>query len=235
MTLISIDTATSACSAALTVGGMPIATRLNTADGNHAGLLPTYVNELLQEAAARSLRVEAIVLSEGPGSYTGLRIATATAKGLCYGLEIPLIVIPTTLLLAAACAGKAIEGSKSEVESWLCPMIDARRMEVYTALYDMNLKAQTDIHALVVDSDSFAAMLSDRPIVFFGDGAMKCQSVIHSPNAHFVDGIVPDAQYLGLLAENGFGRKLEGKEIAYYEPYYLKEFVAAPAHVKGLV
>lgn len=232
MTLLTIDTATSVCSAALTVGGVPVATRKSTGDGNHAGLLPVYVDELLREAAARSLRVEAIVLSEGPGSYTGLRIGTATAKGLCYGMDIPLIAIPTTLVLTASYAAQT---KSTDPEAWLCPMIDARRMEVYTAAYNTDLQAQSDIHAVVVDAESFADTLAVRPMVFFGDGAMKCQSVITAPNARFVEGIVPDAQYMGLLAENGFGRKIEGKEIAYYEPFYLKEFVAAPSHVKGLL
>lgn len=231
MTLLSIDTSTRACSVALTIGGVPVATHLDRTDGNHARLLPVFIEQLLKEAAQRGLQPEAVVLSEGPGSYTGLRIATSTAKGLCYGMQIPLITLPTPLVLAASFAATQEVTNPCAV---LCPMIDARRMEVYTAQYDANLCARSEVEAKVIDSGSFADLLTEHEMYFFGDGAMKCAETISSEHAHFIDGIVPDAQHMGLLVENGMGRRIEGTEIAYYDPMYLKEFVAAPSHVKGL-
>lgn len=231
MTLLTIDTSTRACSAALTIGGIPVASRLSREEGNHAALLPVYIDELLGEMRSRNLQLDAVVISEGPGSYTGLRIATSTAKGLCYGMRIPLIALPTPLVL---CAAFAATHPHLEDDALLRPMTDARRMEVYTALYDTSLKPLTQIEALVVDAEPQSPVPGTHPTYYFGDGAMKCAQVITTDHSHFVDGIVPDAQYMGMLAENGMGTRIEGTEIAYYDPMYLKEFVAAPSHVKGL-
>lgn len=229
MTLLSIDSSTSVCSAALTIGGEPVATRIMHNCSSHAGQLPLYVEELLAELKSKGLKPDGVVLSEGPGSYTGLRIAASLAKGLCYGMDIPLITLPTPLVLSASYAATHKVGNE-----WLCPMTDARRMEVYSAVYDENLQEQQAIAAVVVDENSYADVLEKHPIVFFGDGAMKCATTIQHANARFVADVVPEAQYMGLLAENGFGKRIEGKDIAYYDPFYLKEFVAAPSHVKGL-
>lgn len=229
MTLLAIETSGPVCSAALLVGGIPSATRIETGGANHARVLPRFVEELLSEARTRSLTVEGIALSEGPGSYTGLRIGTSMAKGLCYGQDIPLIAIPTPLVLCAALAAHG----QTEADL-LCPMTDARRMEVYTALYTPDLQEVAPIHAQVINEDAFADELAAKRVLFFGDGADKCKSILRSPNALFADGIIPEAQYMGVLAEAGFGRTITGKEIAYYDPFYLKDFVAAPSHVKGL-
>lgn len=229
MVILSLESSTQVCSAAVTVGGVPIVTRISRDGGNHAKLLPVFVDELLAELRERGLRLDAVALSEGPGSYTGLRIGTSLAKGLCYGMQIPLFALPTPLVLCGAYAG---QGGKSD---WLCPMIDARRMEVYTALYDSNLAEKSPIEAKIIDENAYEEALAGHKITFFGDGAAKCEAVIQHPNAHFVADIVPDAQYMGLLVENGLGKRIDGKEIAYYDPMYLKEFVAAQSHVKGLV
>lgn len=239
MVILSLESSTQVCSAAVTVGGVPIATRISRDGGNHAKLLPVFVDELLAELRERGLRLEAVALSEGPGSYTGLRIGTSLAKGLCYGMQIPLFALPTPLVLCGAYAGLVGTSSASNTSDasgadWLCPMIDARRMEVYTALYDSNLAEKSPIEAKIIDTNSYEEALSKHKITFFGDGAAKCEAVIQHPNAHFVADIVPDAQYMGLLVENGLGKRIEGKEIAYYDPMYLKEFVAAQSHVKGL-
>ncbi len=232
MTILSIETSTEVCSAALTIGGVPVATFCNREGSNHAALLPTYIQSLLATAKEQGLTIEAVALSAGPGSYTGLRIGTSTAKGLCFGLDIPLIPLDTTEVLAATFAAQAHQ--PVEDNAALCPMIDARRMEVYTALYDTNLSAILPVAAKIIDTESFATHLQQRPIYFFGNGADKCQPVITSPNAHFVSGIVPEAQYMGILAEQTHRRQIAGSELAYFDPLYVKEFVAAPSHVKGL-
>lgn len=230
MTILALESSTNVCSAAVTVGGMPIATRISRDGGNHSKLLPVFVDELLAEIRAKGLMLEAVALSEGPGSYTGLRIGTSLAKGLCYGCDIPLYSISTPQVLCAAAAAQF----PIDTDEILCPMIDARRMEVYTGAYNAQLLNVRAIEAKIIDENSFADILSNQKMVFFGDGAAKCASVIKYANARFIDGIVPDAQYMGLLVENGLGRLVEGKDIAYYDPMYLKEFVAAPSHVKGL-
>ena len=226
MIIIGIETSTRVCSAALMKDGQTLRQEISLDSGNHAGLLPVYIETLLAYAHENNLHIDAVALSEGPGSYTGLRIGLSTAKGLCYGLDVPLVVVPTTEVLCAAVMAK---GENLE-QILLCPMIDARRMEVYTALYSCcgrTLHAETDIQALIVDSSE---ALPDRPMVYFGDGAEKCQSVLENEHRHYLAGIVPEAQYISPR-----GKWLRTKEeIAYYEPFYLKDFVAAPSHVKGL-
>ncbi|MGN1247314.1 MAG: tRNA (adenosine(37)-N6)-threonylcarbamoyltransferase complex dimerization subunit type 1 TsaB [Paludibacteraceae bacterium] len=227
MTILCIETSTQVCSAAVTIGGVPIAERVCCEGANHAQMLPVFVEELLVEVKAKGLRIEAVALSEGPGSYTGLRIGTSTAKGICYGLDVPLIPVQTLQVLCVAAASvQPVEGTNG----YLCPMIDARRMEVYTAVYDGDLQEVSPVQAKVVED---GAWLPEGEVLYFGDGAAKCQEVLKEvDSARFIGGIVPEAKYMGVLAEQG--KALSGKEIAYYEPYYLKEFVAAPSHVKGL-
>lgn len=227
MTILCIETSTHVCSAAVTIGGVPIAERVCREGANHAQMLPVFVEELLAEVKAKGLRIEAVALSEGPGSYTGLRIGTSTAKGICYGLDVPLIPVQTLQVLCVAAASvQPVEGTNV----CLYPMIDARRMEVYTAVYDGDLQEVSPVQAKVVED---GAWLPEGEVLYFGDGAAKCQEVLKEvDSARFIGGIVPEAKYMGVLAERG--KALSGKEIAYYEPFYLKEFVAAPSHVKGL-
>ena len=227
MTILCIETSTQVCSAAVTIGGVPIAERVCRDGANHAQMLPVFVEELLAEVKAKGLRIEAVALSEGPGSYTGLRIGTSTAKGICYGLDVPLIPVQTLQVLCVAAASvQPVEGTNG----YLCPMIDARRMEVYTAVYDGDLQEVSPVQAKVVED---GAWLPEGEVLYFGDGAAKCQEVLKGvDSARFIGDIVPEAKYMGVLAERG--KALSGKEIAYYEPFYLKDFVAAPSHVKGL-
>lgn len=232
MTILHLESSTDVCSAALSIGGVPVASRISQQGANHAALLPTYIEELMTELRERHISADAVSLSEGPGSYTGLRIGTSTAKGICYGLSLPLLPVPTTEVLCAAFA--ATYGHALEPDAVLCPMIDARRMEVYTALYNTSFEALTPIEAKIIDADSFSDVLSEHPVYFFGNGAMKCAAVITSENAHFIDGIVPDARYMGVLAERENQSRIEGTEVAYFDPLYIKEFVAAVSHVKGL-
>ena len=234
MTILSIETSTSVCSAALSVDGQTIASRINRENTNHARFLSIFVKELLDELKQRTLTLDAVALSEGPGSYTGLRIGASTAKGLCYGYDIPLIPIATTEVLCASLM------AKNEVQDgeWLLPMIDARRMEVYTALYRVQNGVpvlQGDIAAKVIESAESLEYGQGRNL-FFGDGAAKCKDLL-AEKADFIGDIVPDAADMGPLAEKYWQEKkvVEGKDLAYYEPFYLKEFIAAQSHVKGLV
>lgn len=216
MTMLCIETSTSVCSAAVCKDGSLIKQCINYEGSNHARLLPMYIEELLSFAREQHLSIDAVALSEGPGSYTGLRIGASTAKGLCYGLNVPLIPVPTLEVLCEASGVK---------QGRLIPMIDARRMEVYTMM-DGETKA-----VVVENEDSLYA--GDEDVYYFGDGAAKCQPVLTKPNWHYIPDIVPEAQYVGALAESG-KRKVESVDLAYYEPFYLKEFIAAQSHVKGL-
>lgn len=227
MTILCIETSTTCCSAAICKDGVAIASRENLSGANHASELPVFIEQLLAEAQTNAWTINAIALSQGPGSYTGLRIGTSIAKGICYGMNIPLIPVDTLQILCAAVM------EEIPADALLCPMLDARRMEVYTAMYHPNtLQQTTDIVAKVIDEQSFAEELSEQTIYFFGNGAEKCQSIITSPNAHFIANIHPQAQYMGKLAEKAIS--LDVKQMAYYEPFYLKDFVPAPSHIKGL-
>ena len=232
MTILCIETSTSVCSAAICKDGVPAEQCICREGSNHARLLPRYIQYLLQYARDHSLTIDAVALSEGPGSYTGLRIGTATAKGLCYGMNIPLIPIPTLEIL------KAASGIK---EGIVIPMIDARRMEVYTTVTGYGLRVTGAKAVIVENEESLIAnsqeLTANSQVYYFGDGAAKCQSVLTQPNWHFIPDIVPEAQFMGTLAEQltANGQGLKANEIAYYEPYYLKEFIAAQSHVKGLL
>lgn len=231
MTILNIETSTTCCSAAITIDGKPVASVEQLANANHASQLPVFIQQLLHEANVNDWHLDAVALSQGPGSYTGLRIGASTAKGICYGLNIPLIPIDTLQVLCAS-----VPVDRLPENALLCPMLDARRMEVYTALYQQQgtqLSTISEVQAMIIDADAFAQTLAQQPVYFFGNGAAKCQSVITHPNAHFVDNVVPQAQCMGQLAEMR-PNSLDVKQMAYYEPFYLKEFVAAPSHIKGL-
>ena len=236
MTILCIETSTSVCSAAICKDGLPIRQCICKEGSNHARLLPLYIEELLAYAKEQQLVIESVALSEGPGSYTGLRIGTATAKGLCYGWNIPLIPIPTLSILCEAARTSTSQDLDSS-KAILIPMIDARRMEVYTAVMGYGLPVM-GTRAVVVESEESLTndqipMTNDQSVYYFGDGAAKCQSVLTAPNWHFIPDIVPEAQYMGVLAEKSKSI-VKGTDLAYFEPFYLKEFIAAPSHVKGL-
>ena len=230
MNILCIETSTSCCSAAICIDGVAVASKENLAGANHASELPVFVEQLLAEARANQWPIDAVALSQGPGSYTGLRIGTSIAKGLCYGMNIPLIPVDTLQILCNSVDNRYLTGDTNTI---YCPMIDARRMEVYTALYDTStLNPLTKVTAQVIDEQSFAEELKVNKMYYFGSGADKCQSVITSSNATFIPNIVPQASFMGLLAEKAAA--LDVKQMAYYEPFYLKEFVPAPSHIKGL-
>lgn len=246
-TVLCIETSTSVCSAAICKDGRPLKQCICLEGSNHARLLPLYIEDLLRFAKEQHLSMDAVALSEGPGSYTGLRIGTSTAKGLCYGLNVPLIPVPTLAVLCAA--AKEQLPLPNEQSPIFLPMIDARRMEVYTALYDMDLHPLSEVKAVVVENEeSFSEAVLQRQrsysdsgltaersyckaVYYFGDGAAKCQAVFTRPNWHYIPDIVPEARFIGALASTV---NRPSVDIAYYEPYYLKEFIAAQSHVKGL-
>lgn len=224
MITLCIETSTTVCSAAIVKDGEPIKQCINYEGSNHARLLPLYIEELLAYAREQGLTIEAVALSEGPGSYTGLRIGASTAKGLCYGLNVPLIPVPTLEVLCEAVRKRL--AMSDERLAVMIPMIDARRMEVYT-----NIDGETK--AVVVENED-SLYAGDQDVYYFGDGAAKCAKVFTRPNWHYIPDIVPEAKYVGTLAESG-KKKVESTDLAYYEPFYLKEFVAAQSHVKGLL
>ena len=230
MTILCIETSTSVCSAAICKDGQPIKQCINYEGSNHARLLPLYIEELLAYVREQGMKIDAVALSEGPGSYTGLRIGASTAKGLCYGLNIPLIPVPTLEVLCEA-ARERLAMSDEQLAVFV-PMIDARRMEVYTMI-DGETKAVVveNEESLIANSQALTAI---SPVYYFGDGAAKCAKVFTKPNWHYIPDIVPQAQYVASYIAT-ISRPLRTiTDLAYYEPFYLKEFIAAQSHVKGL-
>ncbi|EMR01354.1 tRNA (adenosine(37)-N6)-threonylcarbamoyltransferase complex dimerization subunit type 1 TsaB [Cesiribacter andamanensis] len=216
--IISIDTATSVCSVALHQQGRLIASQHLHIDKSHSGLLTVLIRNTLEYAGLRMQELGAVAVSAGPGSYTGLRIGTSTAKGLCYALDVPLIAVNTLEAMAHEVAAFVPD------DALLCPMIDARRMEVYCMLATRQLQPVAPVQAKVVEAGSFADVLSQQPVYFFGDGAAKCQPLLsHQAQARFVQGVVPSAVPVGALAWQKF-EKQQVEDMAYFEPLYLKEF-----------
>lgn len=189
---------------------------------NHATRCGVFVDEALSFAESHAIPLDAVAISEGPGSYTGLRIGYSMAKGVCYGRGVPLIALPT---LEVLCVPVLLYHEEVEDDALLVPMIDARRMEVYAAVYDRALKVVRPVQADIVDGDTYREYLDRGPVYFFGDGAGKTKTVIQHPNARFIDGINPLAKYMFPLAERKMMRE-EFADVAYSEPFYLKEFEA---------
>jgi len=228
--ILAIDTATTVCSVALSEKGELISL-LETSEKNaHSATLTLLIREVMSSCKFSFSRLDAIAVSAGPGSYTGLRIGVATAKGLCYALNKPLIAIPTLQAMALGIAS----GEGSLIWSY-CPMIDARRMEVFCAIYDGNGMEILPAAAEIIDENSFSGMLEKKKIVFGGEGSEKCKSLLKpNVNAVFLENFTTSAKYMLPLAEEKFSHK-EFENLAYFEPFYLKEFVAGKPRVKGLV
>ena len=220
--ILHIETSTSACSVAVSEDGQNIFRKEDLKGPSHAVSLGVFVDEALSFADSHALPLDAVAVSCGPGSYTGLRIGVSMAKGVCYGRNLKLIGIPTLKVL---CVPVLLYHDELPDDALLCPMIDARRMEVYAAVYDRALRPVRDIAADIVDEHSYADYLQEHPVYFFGNGAAKCKEKLTHPNAHFIDGIQPLASMMFPLAEKAIA---EGRfeDVAYFEPFYLKEFVA---------
>ena len=216
--ILNIETSTKACSVALhNYGELIVYSEDVTANFSHSEKLLKFISELFSDANLSLSDLDAIAVSMGPGSYTGLRIGVSTAKGLCYGLDIPLISIST---LKAMSFGMALE-IKADL---YCPMIDARRMEVYSAFFDKNNTEVRKIQADIIDENSYKKEL-DKKVVFFGDGSEKIKEKIKHKNAMFISNIHPSAKNMGLISYQKFTKSLF-EDLAYFEPFYLKDFVA---------
>ncbi len=188
---------------------------------NHAERLGTMVDEALSFTDNHAIPFDAVAVSCGPGSYTGLRIGVSMAKGICYGRNLKLIAVPTLELLCVPVLLREIP----EEDALLCPMLDARRMEVYSGIYNRALKPIREVGADIVTAETYKDYLEEHPMYFFGNGAKKCMDVVNHPNAHLIEGIEPLAKWMQPLAER---RLLSGttEDVAYFTPFYLKDFVA---------
>lgn len=219
--ILHIETSTEVCSVAVSQDGATIFHEEEMEGAQHSTRLGVMVDEALSFTDNHAIPFDAVAVSMGPGSYTGLRIGVSMAKGVCYGRDLRLIALPTLKVL---CVPVLLHEVLPD-DALLCPMIDARRMEVYAAVYTRALKTVEETAAVVVEADSFKTHLDQHPIYFFGNGAEKCKTVIQHPNAHFLDGIRPLAKNMCPLAEMAHARG-EFADVAYFEPFYLKDFVA---------
>ncbi len=220
--ILNIETSTDICSVALANETQVIWNEETSGRASHAEKLPVFVSSALYHLRREGLSLDAVAVSGGPGSYTGLRIGVSTAKGVCYASGVPLIAVPTLEILAVP----VLLGAEVEDDALLCPMIDARRMEVYSMVCDKSLRQLRKTGADIIDGDSYGEFLDDgRKVYFFGNGAEKCRGTITRPGARFIDGIVPEARNMQPLSDRKFMRR-EFADTAYYTPFYLKEFRA---------
>ena len=229
--ILHIETSTSVCSVAVSEDSHVIyhAEEHTGEKGSAAEKLGTMVDEALSFTDNHAIPFDAVAVSCGPGSYTGLRIGTSMAKGICFGRDLKLLSVPTLELL---CVPVLLSEKAKEENALLCPMLDARRMEVYAGIYDRALHTVREVRADVVDGDTYREWLLERPVYFFGNGAEKCMQTIReslpeeaAANARFIPGIEPLARWMQPLAE----RRLmngETEDVAYFEPFYLKDYVA---------
>lgn len=229
--IILIETSTALCSTAMVEDGKIVCYRESSENRAHASLTAVFIDEMLKERGCSLKECSAVCISEGPGSYTGLRVGVSTAKGLCFGAGIPLLSVGTLEILVNQALQKHVpEGSQRERDEdkltfkYIVPMIDARRMEVYTAIFEGNGTRVTDTEAKIIDGDSFSDILAEGPVLFIGDGATKCTDTLTHPNAHFIQ-TCPKASSMLEPAEREFNER-HFRDVAYFEPFYLKEFVA---------
>ncbi|MCE9540898.1 MAG: tRNA (adenosine(37)-N6)-threonylcarbamoyltransferase complex dimerization subunit type 1 TsaB [Bacteroidetes bacterium] len=241
--ILNLETATTVCSVSLSKDGKLLALKEQNGDYSHAENLTLFIQDVLKQAKVKLTDIDAIAVSKGPGSYTGLRIGVSSAKGLCYSLNKPLIAVNTLQYLSLALSegeGTKIISMQYELNSpssslsfgegredvYFCPMLDARRMEVYCAMFDSLNNEIRPTTAEIIDEHSFSDLLNNKVVYFFGDGAAKCKSVLSAnKNAIFIDDVYPSAKNMISLSEKAFVNK-EFEDVAYFEPFYLKDFVA---------
>jgi len=220
--ILCLETSTKACSVAIGQNGKVIAVKESLDEKHsHTENLTLYIEDVCRQAKIHLGDIDAVAVSKGPGSFTGLRIGVSAAKGLCYALDKPLLAINSLEAMAAGLIHQPL--TINHQPSLFCPMIDARRMEVYCAVFDEQLKEIKKTSADIIDSNSFSELLQKHTIYFFGDGAAKCRSTISHPNAIFLDNINPSAKFMVPLAEKLFSEK-KFEDVAYFEPFYLKDF-----------
>src|SRR5665647_1242024 len=224
--ILCLETSTEVCSVALAINGIIVEEREDKSGKNHALLLTCFAEEVMKAQNRPFNQLDAIAVSGGPGSYTGLRIGVSTAKGLCYAAGLPLIAIPSLEAMAHHIISDTYAAGTGKNEPlYYCPMIDARRMEVYAAIYDQKMQVIRKIQADIIDHLSFSELLANHKILFFGNGADKCRTTIQYPNALFLDNIKTSASHMAELAETAYQNE-RFVDVAYYEPFYLKDFVA---------
>lgn len=223
--ILNIETSTNVCSVAVSQDGSCIFNKEDHEGPNHAVILGVFVQEALSFIDSHAIPLDAVAVSCGPGSYTGLRIGLSMAKGICYGRDVKLIAIPTLELM---CVPLLLGEKINEENALLCPMIDARRMEVYSQFFDRALKEVRSINADIVENNTYDDILAQQSVYFFGNGAEKCHEVLTHHNAHIIEGIVPLAKNMYPLAEKRMANE-QFEDVAYFVPFYLKDFVAKEA------
>lgn len=223
--ILNIETSTNVCSVAVSQYGSCIFNKEDHEGPNHAVILGVFVQEALSFIDSHAIPLDAVAVSCGPGSYTGLRIGLSMAKGICYGRDVKLIAIPTLELM---CVPLLLGEKINEENALLCPMIDARRMEVYSQFFDRALNEVRSISADIVENNTYDDILAQQPVYFFGNGAEKCHEVLTHRNAHIIEGIVPLAKNMYPLAEKRMANE-QFEDVAYFVPFYLKDFVAKEA------
>lgn len=217
--ILSIETSTTVCSVALYEAGHLLVLEELNKEATHAEVITIMIASAIKKAGFKNSDLKAVAISMGPGSYTGLRIGTSTAKGLCFALDIPLIAVPTLQAMA-------LEVNKdNNSKNLLCPMIDARRMEVFTAIFDSELQQVKETSAEILTVESFSELLNNNTILFFGNGSPKFSSILKNNNAIFLENINPSAKNVGELAYKKFRENLF-EDLVYFEPYYLKDFMS---------
>lgn len=219
--ILNIETSTDVCSVSVSQDGACIFSQESHEGPNHAVKLGVFVDEAMSFADSHAIPLDAVAVSCGPGSYTGLRIGVSMAKGICFGQDLKLISVPTLELMAVP----VLLREEVEEGALLCPMIDARRMEVYSAIYDRSLREVRQVQADVVDADTYREYLDRGPVYFFGNGAEKCMEIINHPNAHLIKGVEPLAKWMFPIAERRIAQE-KYEDVAYFVPFYLKDFVA---------
>ena len=219
--ILHIETSTQVCSVAVSEDSHVIFQQEDHSGPNHAERLGSMVDEALSFTDNHAIPFDAVAVSCGPGSYTGLRIGVSMAKGICYGRNLKLIAVPTLELMCVP----VLLREMAEEDALLCPMIDARRMEVYACIYDRALHEIRPVGADIVNADTYRQWLDEHPVYFFGNGAAKCMEAINHPNAHLIEGIEPLAKWMQPLAERRLLNE-QTEDVAYFEPFYLKDYVA---------
>ena len=219
--ILHIETSTDVCSVAVSEDSQVIFHQEDHSGPNHAERLGTMVDEALSFTDNHAIPFDAVAVSCGPGSYTGLRIGVSMAKGICYGRNLKLIAVPTLELMCVPILLRELV----EEDALLCPMIDARRMEVYASIYDRALHEIRPVGADVVDAETYKPWLDAHPVYFFGNGAAKCMETINHPNAHLIENVEPLAKWMQPLAERRLMNCMT-EDVAYFVPFYLKDFVA---------
>jgi tRNA threonylcarbamoyladenosine biosynthesis protein TsaB len=224
--IICLETATNICSVALCNSAGVISLRENNEVKSHASMVTVFINEILKESGISAGDLEAIAVSKGPGSYTGLRIGISVAKGVAYAASIPLIGIETTLSMFWGISGNRNYSHEADSNTLFCPMLDARRMEIYYAIYDAGGRIIKDISAEIIDEDSFCNFPESKKIIFFGDGAAKCKDVIKRTNTFFAEDFRISASHMHRPVYKAFNDHCF-EDVAYFEPLYLKDFITS--------